>query len=153
MEDQQSDSLLFRSGDLVPQRRSRRSSFASSNDSDDFSIWSDTGDLAEQLAEEEDPLQIQLQPLSSEGKGLKDQGGKSRKRVHYEKQADGDQDGEKEAILAAESTRPGFVKEDIVVPQPPPRRISRFEAFLAYIMAPRQADKARSRGFVGKPLL
>ena len=112
-------------------------------ESDDFSLWSDTGDIAEQLAEEEDPLRIQLQPLNTEGKTLNGHGGKNKKRVHYQ-----DQDH-----LERKITGPGIDKEAIKIPEPAQRRISVCEKYLAYTMAPNDRETGRKRGLVGKPLL
>lgn len=119
----------------------RRTSYASATDSDEFSLWSDTGDIAEQLADEEDPLRIELEPLNNAGQALN--GGRKKKRVHYQDQ---DHSG-------GGAARPGINKEDIIIPEPSPRRIAKFEKFLAIIMAPNDSQTARSRGLVGKPLL
>lgn len=143
LDDQHSTTLLGQSEKPYSQEGNRRSSYSSSIESDDFSLWSDTGDIAEQLAEEEDPLRIQLQPLNSEGRTLSGHGGKNKKRVHYQ-----DQDH-----LEGKITNPGTDKEAIVVPEPAQRQISVFEKYLAYVMAPNDRETARKRGLVGKPLL
>ncbi|KAL9616427.1 MAG: hypothetical protein Q9160_008703 [Pyrenula sp. 1 TL-2023] len=120
----------------------RRSSYESD---DTFSLWSDTGDIAEQLADEEDPLRIQLQPLSSEGAALNGstrEKKKKKKEVHYS-----DQDH-----LERKITSSGVDKEAIVIPEPAPREVSRAEKILGLIMAP-GSETARKRGLVGKPLL
>jgi hypothetical protein len=121
-----------------------RTSYSSATDSDEFSLWSDTGDIAEQFADEEDPLRIELDPLNREGQALNDGlGGRRKKKVHYQ-----DQDHLERKII-----NPGIAKEDIVIPQPAPRRIAKFEKLLAIIMAPNDPQMARTRGLVGKPLL
>ena len=121
-----------------------RTSYSSATDSDEFSLWSDTGDIAEQFADEEDPLRIELDPLNREGKALNGSfGGRRKRRVHYQ-----DQDH-----LERKTTHPGIVKEDIPIPQPAPRRIAKVEKLLAIIMAPNDPQTARTRGLVGKPLL
>ncbi|OQV09337.1 hypothetical protein CLAIMM_13469, partial [Cladophialophora immunda] len=67
----------------------RRPSYSGS-DSDDFSLWSDTGDLAEQLTNNEDPYRIELDPLTREGQRLRDSGrghgGGRKKRVGFRDQ-------------------------------------------------------------------
>jgi hypothetical protein len=142
LDHQHSTALLSQSEKHQILEGNRRSSHSSSTDSDDFSLWSDTGDIAEQLAEE-DPLHIQLQPLNTEGRARNGHGGQNKKRVHYQ-----DQDH-----LERKTTHPGIDKEAISIPEPPQRRIHVFEKFLAYIMAPNDRETARSRGLVGKPLL
>ena len=119
-------------------------SYSSATDSDEFSLWSDTGDIAEQFADEEDPLQIELDPLTREGQALNGGvGGRRKKRVRYQDQGH----------LEEKTTHPGLAKEDIPIPQPAPRRIAKFEKLLAIIMAPSDPQTARTRGLVGKPLL
>lgn len=120
----------------------RRSSHSSArSDESDFSIWSDTGDLAEQLAEAEDPLQTDLR--SSQDRGLlgRHKRKKQSKRVHYSGSLDDKAFDEQSEELK------------IPIPSPPPRKISRVERFLAAIMSPRNAQTPKSRGLVGKPLL
>ena len=125
----------------------RRSSYTSATDSDEFSLWSDTGDIAD-LVDEEDPLRIELDPLNSEGQALNGgtkggRGQKKKKHVHYQ-----DQDH-----LTRNVAHPGIDKEAIYIPEPAPRRISKGEKFLAIIMDPSHPETARMRGLVGKPLL
>ncbi|EER37730.1 MFS monosaccharide transporter [Histoplasma capsulatum H143] len=91
--------LLASSREKEGNRRLSSSSIPSSpstdSDSDsNFSVWSDTGDLAEQLASEEDPLQIHLNRSlehSSFGRSCFRSRGKRSKRVHYP--ADGHRHG------------------------------------------------------------
>jgi sugar porter (SP) family MFS transporter len=123
----------------------RRDSYSSATASDDFSLWSDTGDLAEQLAQEEDPLyQIELGPLDAEGQALNGRhGGGRKKKVTFRRQDH----------LNRKSTQPGIDKEAIFIPDPPPRHISTTEKLLALIMSPGNPQNARTKGLVGKPLL
>lgn len=124
------------------EKHPRRSSYSSATPSDDFSLWSDTGDIAEQLANEEDPLRIELDPLNPEGQSLAGRhGGGRKKRVAF-------QNGHSGA-----SAQGGIDKEAIRIPEPPPRYISRAEKILAVIMSPGDPQTARTRGLVGKPLL
>ena len=123
----------------------RRTSYSGS-ESDDFSLWSDTGDLAEQLVNDEDPLRIELDPLTREGRRFKasgrGRGGGRKKRVGFR-----EQDGpERDDPLDID-------KEAIFIPEPPPRQISKTEILLALIMAPSDPEGARAKGLVGKPLL
>lgn len=123
----------------------RRTSYSSNAESDDFSLWSDTGDLAEQLADNEDPYRIELDPLNREGHRLKrpGHGGGRKKRVNFRVQdpldrIEGPLDIDKEAIF---------------IPEPPPRHIPKAERLLALIMSPGDPQAARAKGLVGKPLL
>ena len=140
MDDENSTSLLAEN----EKEGNRRSSYDSETD-DTFSLWSDTGDIAEQLADEEDPLHIPLQPLSGEGNALNGaarEKKKKKKSVHYS-----DQDH-----LERKETYPGVDKEAIQIPEPTIRKASRAERLLGLIMAP-GSETARKRGLVGKPLL
>lgn len=110
-----------------------------------FSLWSDTGDLAEQLADEEDPLRIRLRDSLDEevfGGSAARARGRQPKRVRYLQQTH----------LERKITNPGVDKEAIEIPNPAPRRISRAEKALATIMT---GDRAASQmhGLTGKPLL
>lgn len=124
----------------------RERSYSSATESDKLSIWSDTGDLAEQLADEEDPLHIELEPLNDEGRALNgsSRGGGLGKKVAFEQQS-----GRRQFRIS----HPGISKEAIVIPSPPPRQISKPEKVLAFIMGPGDPQTARTRGLVGKPLL
>ena len=123
----------------------RRPSYSSGTESDDFSLWSDTGDLAEQLANDEDPYHIELDPLTREGQRLKSsgRGGGRKKRVGFRDQEH----------FESKDTVPGIDKEAISIPEPPPRQIPKAEKLLALIMAPNDPQTARTKGLVGKPLL
>ncbi|KAF1810148.1 high affinity glucose transporter [Eremomyces bilateralis CBS 781.70] len=92
----------------------------------DFSFWSDTGDLVDQLAAEEDPLTVRLAHQLDE---LDPSSGKSRGKAHKRVR-----------------------KEDIPIPSPPPRKISRGERLLAAIMSPRDGP-SRLHGLHGKKLI
>lgn len=124
------------------EKAGRRSSDSAGSD---FSLWSDTGDLAEQLADEEDPLQIKLRG-SFDGELLTGPALKGRavtpKHVHYLPQDH----------LERKRTNPGIDKEAIQIPEPPPRQIGRTEYCLAIIMTGNRS-KSQSHGLTGKPLL
>ena len=121
-----------------------RLSYSSATESDDFSLWSDTGDLAEQFANEEDPLRIELDPLNNEGRRLNGHSrGGGRKKVAFKEQD----------RFEGQRSPAGLSKEAIPIPEPPPRHIPSFEKLLALIMAPNDPQGARARGLVGKPLL
>ena len=111
----------------------------------DFSLWSDTGDLAEQLANEEDPLRIRLRQ-SVDDRGFDKVNSSSLqqrpKHVHYLQHTH----------LEHKTTNPGLSKEAIEIPNPPARQIGRTEKVLAIIMT---GDRQRSQmhGLTGKPLL
>ena len=107
----------------------------------DFSLWSDTGDLAEQLADEEDPLRIQIRDsaeVTEETKPLQ----RRSKQVHYAQHNH----------LEHKTTNPGISKEAIEIPKPPARQIGRTEKALAIIMTG-DRQRARSHGLTGQPLL
>ena len=121
---------------------SRRSSDSAGSD---FSLWSDTGDLAEQLADQEDPLQIDLRKsVDNEAPGGSGSRPRERpaKRVHYSQQDH----------LHRKNTNPGISKEAIQIPEPTARHISQTEKVVATIMSgDRQAS--HMHGLTGKPLL
>lgn len=118
---------------------------SSDSDRSEFSLLSDTGDLAEQLADEEDPLQIRLRDSLDEelfrGAAARARG-RQPKRVRYQ-QSD---------HLKRKINHPGVDKEAIEIPNPPPRRISRAEKALATIMTGNRAA-SQMHGLTGKPLL
>ncbi|KAL8688560.1 MAG: hypothetical protein Q9224_004851, partial [Gallowayella concinna] len=111
----------------------------------EFSLWSDTGDLAEQLADEEDPLQIKLRDsLDADvlGRSVSKPRATTPKHVHYHPHDHQNRKG----------THPGLNKEAIQIPEPPPRQIGRVEYLLAIIMTSNRS-KSQSHGLTGKPLL
>lgn len=128
------------------QRPREGRSYSSATESDISASWSDTGDIGEQFADEEDPLHIELNPLDSQGRSVEKntgRGGVRGKKVSF-KDAD-NTEGDDEHF--------GTGKESIYIPSPPPRQIPVVEKILAVIMAPNDIKTAKSRGLVGKPLL
>jgi hypothetical protein len=99
----------------------------------DLSLWSDTGDLVDQLDNDDDPLRVALNPSSSSPSLRKP---KSNKQVRY-------QSGTKEGSIN---------KNDISIPNPPPRRISQAERIVAFLMAPTDGP-SRMHGLHGKKLI
>jgi hypothetical protein len=134
----QSEHLL---GGHSDEKQGRRSSLSRSDSADsDFGSWSDTGDLAEQLADE-DPLQIKLRAsLEEEVFGTVRRGSRP-KRVRYLDRFE--TGGQKEH-------HPGLVKEEIEIPNPAPRYIGRAEHILAAIMT---GGERQMHGLTGKPLV
>ena len=127
---------------LHEKKGNRRSSDSSGSD---FSLWSDTGDLAEQLANEEDPLRIRLRDSLDDqhlGRSNSNHIHRRPKHVHYSQHIH----------LEEKATNPGLSKEAIEIPNPPARQIGRTEKVLATIMT---GDRQRSQlhGLTGKPLL
>ncbi|KAL7623953.1 Ribulose bisphosphate carboxylase large chain [Parahypoxylon ruwenzoriense] len=118
----------------------RRSSDSAGSDS-----WTDTGDLAEQLADEEDPLRKTIADTSVNG-DLFSAGVLNRypkhKRVQFRRSVS------EHSHRHSESLSDPFDKEAIQVPDVPPRRLSRAERFLAAIM-----PGAGIHGLTGKVLL
>jgi hypothetical protein len=98
--------------------------------------------LAEQLVNEEDPLQIRLRKsLDSDlfGRRRPRFAGRRPKRVHYPEDIN--------------SRHSEVDKEAIEIPRPAPRHISGVERILAAIMSPNNRESAHVHGLVGKPLL
>lgn len=136
-------------------RRLRRSSGSFDNDDDDeyddagseFSLWSDTGDLVDQLAAEEDPLAIRLR-RSSEGHQSPQRRGRSKqKKVRYASGAS------QEKHSSGHRQRAGVVKkEDIYIPSPPSQRLGTGQKLLAAVMAPNDGP-SRMHGLHGKKLI
>ncbi|KAF3184581.1 hypothetical protein TWF225_005880 [Orbilia oligospora] len=109
---------------------------AESNDSDS---WSDTGDIADQAPDDEDPVK---QHLTKDGKS------KKTKKVRY---ADnGSDDGNSEEHT--ESRRKRIRRKDIPIPEPEPRRPTAIGRLISFCLTGgRQSDKMY--GLTGKPLL
>ena len=119
--------------------RHRRSSDSAGSD---FSLWSDTGDLAEQLADEEDPLRINLRGSIDDDSGRSRPRERRSKHVHYPSHNH----------LEHKRTNPGVNKEAIEIPNPPQRKIGLVERLLAIIMTGNR-QRAQTHGLTGKPLL
>lgn len=139
VDNEHSEALL---GARSNEKEGRRFNSISSRSSDGSeSSWSDTGDLAEQLADAEDPLQIKLR------ESLDNQifGGSSRRNKHKKVRYDSEVEHREE-----KSRHSGIVKEDIEIPSPAPRQISRTEHILAAIMS---GGERQMRGLTGKPLV
>ncbi|TAQ84912.1 hypothetical protein B7494_g6760 [Chlorociboria aeruginascens] len=128
-------------GTQSDEKESRRSSLSrASSPSSQFS-WSDTGDLAEQFADAEDPFQITLRPsLDEQGFGVTSKRSRP-KRVRYQDQLEHPEH---------KGFHCGLVKEDIEIPNPAPRNISRAEHTIAAIMS---GGERQMHGLTGKPLV
>lgn len=140
IDNEHSEALLSSRSNEKQGRRSSSTSSRSSHGSE--SSWSDTGDLAEQLADAEDPLQIKLR------ESLDDQifrGSSSRRTKHKKVRYHSDVEHREE-----KGEHPGIVKEDIEIPEPAPRHISRVEHLLAAIMS---GGERQMRGLTGKSLV
>ncbi|KAF2118938.1 hypothetical protein BDV96DRAFT_610805 [Lophiotrema nucula] len=122
-------------------KSSPRSSFDSASAASEFSLWSDTGDLVDQLADAEDPLRIRLRE-SLDGVHLPKHR-RQQKRVRYQSQ---------DEIREKPGRSGNLRKEDIEIPDPGPRTISKAEKLLAAIMAPRDGP-SRIHGLHGKKLI
>ncbi|KAL9080195.1 MAG: hypothetical protein Q9157_000977 [Trypethelium eluteriae] len=131
------------------EKSSRRNSSHGSVGSE-FSLWSDTGDLVDQLGDQEDPLQQKLRQ-SFEERRYGGSGGHQRRRSGHARRA-----RFQESEEFAEKTPPpqsGVIKkEDIEVPNPPRKPISRGEKLVAAIMAPNDGP-SRMHGLHGKKLI
>jgi hypothetical protein len=112
-------------------------------------LWSgsETGDLVDQLADREDPLRIRLTD-SLEGQALvhssKRRDRKHKKRVRYQSE---ERSNDKERDIGVVRR-----KEDIPIPNPPPKMPNAGERFLAMIMAPNDGP-SRIHGLHGKKLM
>jgi len=113
---------------------SARSSFDTPSSDSDLSVWSDTGDLVDQLADREDPLRINLEA------GNPSRPRQKQKRARFASQ-DLHEKGAHQLRL-----------EDIEIPDPGPRTISKAEKILAQIMAPNDGP-SRIHGLHGKKLI
>jgi len=113
---------------------SARSSFDTPSSDSDLSVWSDTGDLVDQLADREDPLRINLEA------GNPSRPRQKQKRARFASQ-DLHEKGAHQLRL-----------EDIEIPDPGPRTISKAEKILARIMAPNDGP-SRIHGLHGKKLI
>ncbi|KAG9246116.1 hypothetical protein BJ878DRAFT_478632 [Calycina marina] len=124
------------------EKQGRRSSLSrSSSPGSDFDSWSDTGDLAEQLGEE-DRLSTRIREnLGNQGIGGVFTRTHKVKRVRY-------QEDLKE--IEPKDHRPGFAREDIEIPEPAARYITRGEHILAAIMS---GGERQMHGLTGKPLV
>lgn len=127
-----------------------RRSLDSDASGSDFSLWSDTGDLVDQLADREDPLQIKLrqsleQQLPRTSAKRTTSRSKPNKKVRYHKDVDRAQN-EKRGSGYPRS------KEDIPIPTPTRRQIPFGERLLVRIMAPNDGP-SRLHGLHGKKLL
>ncbi|KAI9816354.1 MAG: hypothetical protein M1832_005111 [Thelocarpon impressellum] len=139
--DRQASSALAGSADSEKLDDSPRSSASAGSD---FSLWSDTGDLAEQLADEEDPLQIKLRhSLDEQVFGpVQRPRGRHPKRVRYRERGS----------VELKHPHAGLDKEAIQIPTPRPRRIPKVEKLLAAIMSGGRGP-GPGHGLTGKPLL
>lgn len=113
-------------------------------------MWSDTGDLVDQLADQEDPLRAKASKYLDNGdtsshSRSRSQNRRGKKHVTYEP--------EKEYHYSQEA-RAGHIlrKEDIPIPNPPRKPIGRGEKIIAIIMAPNDGP-SRMHGLHGKKLL
>lgn len=138
--------------DEKPLREHRESEDSDSGDSK-FSLWSDTGDLVDQLADEEDPLRTKARESADEDPNnhLSRKRGRHQKKVRYE----GD---EEELVLHEKESHLGHTgavprrKEDIPVPARPNRKLGAGDRLVAMIMAPTD-QQARLHGLYGQKLM
>jgi len=119
-------------------KESARSSFDTPSSDSDLSIWSDTGDLVDQLADREDPLSLRLRDSIEATRPSKPR--RHQKRARFASSQD------------LEKSSHGLRLEDIEIPDPGPRTISRAEKLLAAIMAPNDGP-SRIHGLHGKKLM
>ena len=117
--------------------KSTRQSSLSSADSNQFEVFIDSGDLAEQLADVGDSLQIR--PRGSDH-GILNQPAPRLGRVHFPHRP-------------SCNLRAVVDKASIKIPFPPPRHISRLERLLSAMMSSRNRQASQLHGLVGKPLL
>ena len=146
-----SDSFDEKEDDRTRLRRSGSRSDFEDDEGSEFSLWSDTGDLVDQLAEQEDPLAPKVRGSSFEVRHNSHRRGRaSQKRVRYasEKGHDSEEKGRHQY------KHPGVVKrkEEIPIPSPPPVRLNWGQKALAIAMAPGD-NASRMHGLHGKKLI
>lgn len=137
------------------QRLRRSGSYTDYSDDDDdrsdFSLWSDTGDLVDQLADE-DPLAGRVR-VSLEEPHTSNRTGRGRgqqKRVRYASQsADNEKPRRHIDRLPAVPKR----AEDIPIPEPRLRRLNWGEKLLAAALMPGADGPSRMHGLHGKKLI
>ncbi|WPH00948.1 Hypothetical protein R9X50_00378200 [Acrodontium crateriforme] len=123
--------------------RLRRScSFEDDNYSDDFSLFSDTGDLVDQLAEAEDPSADRIRTSLDHHQSRR--GRSQKKRVRYATAS---------ASEKSNASRPAQRKEDIRIPSPPPQRLTWGQRLLAAVIMPREDGSSRMHGLHGQKLI
>ena len=128
----------------------RRSGSYSDEEGSDFSLWSDTGDLVDQLAEQEDPLAPKRRGSFEERRT----GTRRGRRVRYQ-DSDPDQGQRRHSELEKQQQRQTGVpkrKEEIPIPNPPAPRLNWGERALAIAIMP-QDGPARMHGLHGKKLI
>lgn len=118
---------------------SPRSSFDTPSSDSDLSLWSDTGDLVDQLADQEDPLRIRLRDSLEDGRPPRPR--RQQKRTRFQSQDGLNEKGSAPLRL-----------EDIEIPDPGPRTISKAEKILVAIMASNDGP-SRIHGLHGKKLM
>jgi len=144
------DSADEKNGDR--QRLRHSGSYTEDSDDDDrsdFSLWSDTGDLVDQLADD-DPLagrvRVSLEdPYTSHRRGRGHQ-----KRVRYASQS---ADNEKPSRHTNQSAAVPKRKQDIPIPEPGPKRLNWGEKLLAAALMPGTDGPSRMHGLHGKKLI
>ncbi|EOA86084.1 uncharacterized protein SETTUDRAFT_47694 [Exserohilum turcica Et28A] len=117
-------------------KHSARSSLDTPESDSDLSIWSDTGDLVDQLARRQDPLRIRLEQAHAAANPPR----QHPKRTRFASQH------------LHEKGPHAIFKDDIEIPDPGPRTISKAERILAAIMAPNDGP-SRMHGLHGKKLI
>ncbi|KAI0882436.1 sugar transporter-domain-containing protein [Annulohypoxylon maeteangense] len=130
---------------LAGHHRDQPSHERRSDDSADSDSWTDTGDLAEQLADEEDPLRKTIADTSINDDLLSGvlKRHPKHKRVQFRRSV-----SEHSNHRSSRSFSTTIDKEAIQVPNVSPRRIGRAERFIAAIM-----PGAGVHGFTGKALI
>ncbi|KAF2129122.1 hypothetical protein P153DRAFT_431911 [Dothidotthia symphoricarpi CBS 119687] len=124
---------------LLDDRDKDSASFDTPSSDSDLSLWSDTGDLVDQLADREDLLRIRVRDSLEESRP-------KQRRQHQKHARFQSQDSFREKG----SRR--LQKEDIEIPDPGPRTISQAEKLLVAIMAPNDGP-SRIHGLHGKKLI
>lgn len=130
---------------MLDDHRHRLSHERRSDDSAASDSWTDTGDLAEQLADEEDPLRKTLADTSIHDdllSGVLRRHPKHSRRVQFKRSVD------EHRLSRSRSSSVLLDKEAIRIPDVPPRQISRGERCIAAIM-----PGTGINGFTGKALI
>ena len=129
---------------LGPKEKQSRFSASSPTSESEFSDCSDTGDLAEQLYGEDGSLHKRLGDSNRELVDIFSRPHRRDRNPRYQLQSDDYID------KASRKRKTGFAIEDIPIPNPGPRRITRFEHNLAAMM---NGGERQMHGLTGRRLI
>lgn len=112
------------------------------------SLHDDTGDIGDQLSREEDPLHVHSDDNEDDADG-KGPGWAHKGRFNRR----GKRGRQKKVRIDVGEEIITLGKEEIEIPNPPPRNITAADRALVYIMTGGKGSSGAMRGLVGQPLL